>query len=526
MDKLLLMKEFDFYGENVREAFESALEGFNDEKALPIIVGASSLLVASSAYFYYNRKYSYWQRRSIEGPPVKPLFGHLLDLVKSPVLTYESWKHKYGTVVGIYLGSKPALIVSDAELLHDILIRNFNCFSDRRVGSGLALSNQNLISQNGSKWKHDRTIMSPTFTSGKMKQMYPLMMDSYKSLEAQFERFATEGSEVALKSVFNKLTTMVIARCAFATHVDPFTDPDNELYKMLKQFFEFTKTRALLRFFLPEWIKKLVGYSSIDPGALKYIGRVCAEVLKQRSQNGSASAEYKDLLQLLMDTNTGTDGNGKPDGFSDIKIVSNAILFFIAGFETTSTLLTWTAYALATNQDIQERLYQEVKEAKERSGDLDYETLFELKYLDAVMKESLRMYPPITRVERIATVDHTLPNGLKVEKGTPIHIPIYTVHHDPNHFVDPETFDPERFMPENKDQLQSCSFIPFVEGPRNCIGARFALLEAKMAIAGLILKYKFVKSARTPEKLVFDKNTIVLEVDNMPIKVQKRTSST
>lgn len=508
--------------EQLGKLMDKFVDQFYQTKSTVIIFGLSILFFISIGYIYYRNKFTYWERRGIVTPPITPFIGHIKDLVVAPTIRYSSWVNKYGPVFGIYLGTEHALVISDADLLTDILITNFKNFSDRRVGSGIPLSNQNIISQNGIQWKHDRTIMSPTFTSGKMKMMYPLMQEAYKLLEAEVEIFAKSGCEVTFKSVFGKLTTMIIARCAFGAHVDAYNDGNNELLRMLKKFFTFTKLRNFGRFFLPESIKKLIGFTSVDREAIEYLGKLCTEVIRKRKQNGHGCGEYKDLLQLLIETNENNSTEQK--GFSEIKIVANAILFFIAGFETTSTLLNWTTYALAMNPLIQERLYKEVKEVFDQKGELDYETLVELKYLDAVLKESLRIYPPLIRVERIATTDHTLPNGLKIEKGTSIHIPIYAIHHKRQYFPNPELFDPDRFMDENKAKVKSCSYLPFLQGPRNCIGSRFALLEAKMAISGLILNYKFVKLPTTPkvETSKFIKNTIALELDDMPIKVEKR----
>ena len=134
----------------------------------------------------------------------------------------------------------------------------------------------------------------------------------------------------------------------------------------------------------------------------------------------------------------------------------------------------------------------------------------------------IRMYPPIIEVFRRCTQDHELPNGVVVEKETRILVPIYYIHHDKANYSEPEKFDPERFMPENKDQIEPCAFLPFVQGPRNCIGLRFALLEVKMTLANLILKYEFQRSPRTPDKPIFDESSFSLSVKEMPLKVVKR----
>lgn len=482
---------------------------------LPLVAAATVTIASGATYFYYKGKYRYWSNRGIGGPEPKFFTGTTGTTLANPRI-YIDLCREYGLTFGLYSGSNPILVIADPEVLKDVLIRNFHLFSDRRVVTGNPSTNS-LINQNGPGWKHDRAVLSPTFSTGKMKLMYPLMRESYECLDRELDRLATTGVDVDIKSVFAKLTTMVIARCAFATHVNAFTDEKNELLEHLANFFVINKYRVLLRLILPTFILRLTGMTLTFPRSNEYVTNICKEILKQRKETIGQQTEYNDLLQLLMDTN-----KESKEGFSDAKIIANAILFFIAGYETTSTLLTWTSYALVMNPDVQETLHEEVKAAYEAKGGFDYETLFELKYLDAVMNETLRMYPPVVTFDRVCTDDHVLPNGIKIEKGTGIRVPVYSIHHDENNYPEPELFKPERFFPENKDQLKPCTFLPFVAGPRNCIGMRFAQLEAKMTLAEVILKYKFVKCARTPEKPEFSKTSFILALDEYFIRVEKR----
>ena len=367
--------------------------------------------------------------------------------------------------------------------------------------------------------------MSPAFTSGKMKAMFHLMEEPCKLLDREFDKLATLGQDIHTKETFSKLTIMVIARCAFATNVDAFNDKDSELLKQLNTLFDinnFTIIRFLILTLFPTWLSRCLKMGYLEPSNMKYLSKVCAEILKQRRANAASSNEYPDLLQLITDAKTIKEGTNEEQGFSDIKIIANSLLFFIAGFETTSTLLFWSSYALAMNPDVQDKLHAVVKEAKEKSGELDYDTLQSIKYLDAFIHETLRVYPPVNEVLRQCTEDHVLPNGLHVEKGTTIVVPIYYIHHDETNYPEPEMFDPERFMPENKNQIEPCTFLSFVDGPRNCVGKRFALLEAKLTLANLLLKYEFKKSPKTPEKPVFDENSFVLHAVELPIQIVKR----
>lgn len=489
------------------------------------VTGACLVILFVYGYYQYKSVFSYWKKRGVKGPPPLPFVGNV-QLSTDVLMTFVDWTHKYGKFNGHYIMGDPILTVADVESIKDILIRNFHKFSDQNVMVTAPLELESLTNQNGAQWKIDRSIMSPAFSSGKMKAMFHLMQESYKHLDREFERLASEGQDVDTKSVFSKLSTMVIARCAFATEVDAFNDQNSELLKMLHSLFKFSGANTIrIIFFLlmPKFVSRWIGFGFFPPEAMSYLGKMCDEILKQRRRKASEANEYQDLLHLLTEARVASDDCKNEVRFSDTKIIANAILFFIAGFETTSTLLFWASYALVMNPHLQERLHQQVKQAKESSGKLDYETLQSIKYLDAFINETLRMYPPIVQFIRQCTEEHTLPNGLTIEKGVSILVPTYYVHHDEANYPEPEKFDPERFMPENKDQIESAAFLAFAQGSRNCIGMRFALLEAKMALANLILKYQFEKSPRTPQKPTFDLKSFVLATKEMPIRVVKRS---
>lgn len=202
------------------------------------------------------------------------------------------------------------------------------------------------------------------------------------------------------------------------------------------------------------------------------------------------------------------------------------MLFFAVGHETTATVLTSCAFFLALYPDLQERLYQEVHEAfNEDKGNLTYERLLELKYLDAFLSETLRYYTPTLVFDREASEDVEIEvDGLKltIPKGMGVIIPFHAIHHDPDNFEDPEKFDPERFMPENKHNIKSCAFIPFGSGPRWCLASRFAIMEMKLAIASLINKFKFVKSKSTIWPPTFRHHYMLLQMQWPKIKFVDR----
>ena len=151
---------------------------------------------------------------------------------------------------------------------------------------------------------------------------------------------------------------------------------------------------------------------------------------------------------------------------------------------------------MSQNPGVQEKLFQSLPEHFEHADDpaMNVESLAKVKYLDMVINESLRCYTPVLRVDRICTAD-TVVNGLKIPKGVGIIVPVNAVCHDPDYWPEPDKFDPERFS--DSSNYDADAFIPFGAGNRNCIGMRLAQNELRIALAKLVLKFKFSLAPET-----------------------------
>lgn len=188
------------------------------------------------------------------------------------------------------------------------------------------------------------------------------------------------------------------------------------------------------------------------------------------------------------------------------EIASQAFLFFFAGFDTVSTCLSFLFYELALNPAIQKKLRDEIHEV---SVKVTYEILLNLKYLDMVLNESLRKWPPTINTSRRVTKSFTIEpvksgeTALVLSEGLSVFIPIYGIHRDAKYFRDPEKFHPERFRDGNKHDVDA--FIPFGIGPRSCIGNRFALLEVKLLVFHILKNFEIVPVKKTPVPMVLDK---------------------
>jgi cytochrome P450 family 6 len=205
------------------------------------------------------------------------------------------------------------------------------------------------------------------------------------------------------------------------------------------------------------------------------------------------------------------------------EIVAQAFMFFLAGYETSATTLSFCTYELVRSPGIQQRLHDEVVAAFDANGEMEYDVLARLPYLDAVVSETLRMHSPAQRMPRICSVDYTLGDtGVKVTAGQNIDIPIYAIHHCEEFYPEPFKFDPDRFMPENRHKVLPYTYLPFGAGPRNCIGMRFSLLEIKLGLAHMIKNYRFSICPETDVPVQYKRMLRIGAPKRMNVRVEKR----
>lgn len=232
-----------------------------------------------------------------------------------------------------------------------------------------------------------------------------------------------------------------------------------------------------------------------------------------------------DMIQLMMDIR-GKEGRRELD-IDDM--TAQAFIFFFGGFDTSSTAMSFAALELAANLDVQIKLRQEIdKVLEESNGEVTYETINRLEYLDLVINEVLRLYPPVAFLERTCEKAYELPPTLPGEKpfimkkGMVFWIPVFAIHHDSKYYDDPEKFYPERFLDSKRYHNSSC-YMPFGLGPRMCIANRFAMLEVKVLLFHLLARCELKPCAKTKLPIKFQKGLSIIPEGGFWLNVQRRS---
>ncbi|GBN90743.1 Cytochrome P450 3A13, partial [Araneus ventricosus] len=376
---------------------------------------------------------------------------------------------RLGPVYGQYDGNTPVLAVADPKLLREILVKEFPTFMNRRMAgfmSGDAIVSSFLFTLHGEEWRRMRSIISPTFSTGKIKKMINYIKQCSSTMIENLKKASKMRKPLQVKQFSNAFSMDVIASAAFSVHLDSYNDPKNTfIQSALKAFSPYINFKLVFYQLWPK-LAKLFGVQVIYTKPLYFFKESALHIMKQRKKTGHTR---NDFLQLLMGTvkdfaeeKEGDVGNDEKDtksregqdksnnqinkSLSLDEAVSQSVQFFVAGFDTISSAIANAAYLLALHPDIQNRTYEEVRDVLLKTeGDLTYEALQEMNYLDNVISETLRLYPSFSRLERVAGADYKLGStGLVISKGTTLVIPVYALQRDPKLYPDPNRFDPDK----------------------------------------------------------------------------------
>lgn len=488
-----------------------------------ILIG---ITVAIAIWYFLIWPHSYWTRRGVKQSKPWILFGDawynfLKQYSLYDVMTIWYSMFPNARYNGIYSFNTPTLVVRDPELIKHITVKDFEHFTDHQPfvdPESDPLWSSAIFFLRGDRWKEMRNTLSPTFTSSKIKNISVLMLETAENFVNHFLDNEDDIIEVELKDSFTRFANDIIATTAFGVKVDSLKEQTNSFYAMGKRLTQFKGIVVTIRFiahFAFPKLCKYLGVPFIDRKASLYFNNVIEETIKLRQDQDFTRLDMINLMLEARKEDTDTKGlaankSKVPIKITNQEISSQAMLFFFAGFETISTAMCFGTYELALNKDIQDTLRQEIMETQ-KGGKVTYDDLMKMKYMDMVISEMLRKWPPTPNLDRLCTKPYTIQPvnedevPVTILKDQLIILPHYALHHDPKYFPNPEKFDPERFSEENKHNIVPYTYMPFGVGPRMCIGNRFALVEIKALLFNLLLNFEVVPTEKTAIPLVLPK---------------------
>ncbi|XP_051167080.1 cytochrome P450 6k1-like [Leptopilina boulardi] len=468
-------------------------------------------LIIIIVYFYLTRNFGYWKKRGVKEISPTPFVGNCGKYFKFKKSLGALFKNFYdenpnSPYVGIYIIDEPCLLIRDPELIKRIFIRDFNFFTDKLMRSYKNdMSNKSLFFIDNPHWKYLRQKFSNLFTPSKMKSKFDSMLEIGRDLDDYLDKLQLEGSgkEIDVKDVSGKFMTDLIGFILFGLKCNSLKDPEAELRKFGKEMFgtySFKRAIEISIIFLAPQFADLFRCKFIFGNAINSFKKIFQEVLDQRKNLKIKGNDFLDVIIQLRDNKI------SPNGFEleGDNLLSQAVVFFAAGYEPSSSVMGFCLFELAKHREIQNKLRNQINNAiVKNNGKITYEMLTEMQYLDMILSETLRKYPTMPIIDRKATSDYKIEEtGLVIKKGTAILVPLLGLHYDPQYFPDPEKFDPERFSSDNKLRNPYVN-MPFGLGSRGCIASRLALLQVKLGL--IIIISRFEMSLLKKTSIEFDK---------------------
>ncbi|KAJ8270166.1 hypothetical protein GJAV_G00111070 [Gymnothorax javanicus] len=476
--------------------------------------------------------YGYWpygifKKLGIPGPSPSPFFGSVFHYAKGFVEMDMDLFKIYGRLWGLYEARQPVLYTLDTRMIKTILVKeSFSYFMDRRdFPFNGPLSDAFSIAR-GEKWKQKRSLISPMFSSGHIKQMFSICkIHADKLVQCLKEISNLEALDI--REYLSSYCLDAVANVSMNIDTDSLNNPNDPSVVKIKKAFTFDMNNPLFLLsavfpFLNPLLEK-AGLCIFPVPELKFIISVVNKVKSDQEKFVDKNAmNFLKLMSKLELPKEKCDKNeNQLKGLTRSEILSTSAMFLAAGHETTTKSILFLVYNLATNPNVMKKLQDEIDAVFPDKASVTYEQLVQIEYLDMVLNESMRRYPIALRVERFCT-ETVVVNGVTIPKGFVVVIPVYALHHDSEYWPEPECFDPERFSQENKARIDPYAFLPFGAGPRNCIGMRFALILMKLAIVRVLQNFSLAICPETEIPLKLDKSPILGPLNPIKVKLVPR----
>ncbi|XP_046601989.1 probable cytochrome P450 6a13 [Neodiprion lecontei] len=484
--------------------------GLVSENLLLQLVGII-ITIAGAIYLYLKHvAYHYWSSKGIaQSTPTIP-FGNLWPVITAKKSVGQLMRDLYldcreNRMFGVYSFHKPTLVVCDPEIIRFTMTKEFTAFQDRGLYHNEKIDPMSgqLFMLSGPKWRPLRVKFTSTFTTGKIKQMFPLVKEVAEKLGKCTAKEVDQIGVVEVKDLMARFNTDLITAVAFGLDSNSLENPEAEFRAWGRKLLEPQIFKNMLMTLYPSIITAM-NISFNDKGTSDFIINIVKDTIAHRTANHVIRKDFMDLvIQLItkgfVNSDDGKDGSQDPAASEKITLLEGAaqvFVFWVAGFETSSSAATHCLYEMAMNQDIQEKLVEEINTVLEKFGSLTYDSIMEMSYLDKVISETLRKYPSFPILNRQCNREVELPEtGFVVPVGTPIIFPVLGIHHDPEIYPEPERFDPERFNQENIAKRHQYAYLPFGKGPRNCIGQLMSDLYSKFKKNRIFGIYSFHKAS-------------------------------
>lgn len=417
--------------------------------------------------------------------------------VKNPIGTMEESMARFNGTYSVNLGLKRMIVTQDPGFIDHVLRVNHKNYHKSPIQTdqlGKFLG-KGLLTSNGEYWLKQRRLIQPGFHIDKIHKLYAIIK---KTGDEFLDRFPT-GSHVDIYPLMYQLAFEIVINSLFNIKV-PVED-QRKLSEFIKEVQEFVIKEV--RQPHKNWWFRLSGEVKRNLDRAKAARQIIFNIIQERK---NSNQRFDDLLDMLLEARY--EDNGEPMHVD--QVIDEILILLIAGHETTANALAWSLYLLTTHEE-------ELKKVRKASANLSVTECVASSELNAVIKESMRLYPPAWISDRVALGDDQYQN-FSFPNDSIIIVFYYGLHRDKKHWKDPDLFQPSRFLKTNLDKEKVKAFFPFGAGPRLCIGNNFAMAEMVIFLQSVIQRFDFKPTEISPKinpLVTLRPDQVVLHVEKM-----------
>jgi cytochrome P450 len=410
------------------------------------------------------------------GPKSLPLAGVAFTLRRDPLAGMRRMAREYGDIVRFEVMMQERILLNHPDWINQVLVIQQSKFHKSELTRRITarMLGQGLLISEGEFWRRQRRLAQPAFHRSRVNDYAATMLEIAQAHIGEWR----DGEERNIAQEMTALTLDIAVRTLFGTTLP---GESRQVGQAMTFLMRYSLRRQRLPFRIPEtWPTPANRRANRE---LEFIGSLVYRIISERRAEGNSN-HHTDLLALLMDAMDDDGSQMTPQQLHD-----ETMTLFLAGHETTAQMLAWTWYALSQNPAAEARLHEELRGVL-GSRPIEAADFPRLPYLQAVMNEVLRLYPPAYILAR-ETVEPCEIGGYELRPGSTIIFSQWVMQRDARYYDDPDVFRPERWLDGLMDRLPAGAYFPFGDGPRRCIGQGFALLEAAIVTATLAQKFRF-----------------------------------
>jgi cytochrome P450 len=409
------------------------------------------------------------------GPRRLPYIGNLLSLRLDPLGFLQRLQRTYGDMATIYIGKNPAVLLFRPEHVRYVLVEHPRDFSNRGLlqdENNGGFASEGLLTIDGEKHRLQRRAVQPAFHKKRIEG-YARIIEQYTQ---ELLKTWYPGDRLDMSRAMQELTLRIVSKCLFSIDLSNQLGPLSDAFDGVIGS-STSMAEDLLNIHIDN---PITGYGK-RMAALRQLDMLIYTLIAQRRED---DRDYNDVLSMLMSAQNGEESDTK---LTEKQVHDHILTFLAAGHETTAITLVWTFYLLSQYPEVRTKLQEEIHTVLADRGPT-LEDLNKLPYLDWVLDESMRLYPPAWLQMRLVGKNTEI-DGVKLPVGTLLVLSQWVMHRLPNIWQDAQVFKPERWDPANEQQIPPGAYFPFGGGPRTCIGMPLAQLEARIILASILQQY-------------------------------------